>query len=156
MYLDCTLDLQDWSRFETFVLRSSLKSDGYFLQGVCLRLEQVEVTQSSEDIRDDAIESLFSLQASPSENVQQVVSTVLERLGTSHCAKHNSSDTKQRSKTKECGHIVPQTVRNDSPSIWDSLWHSASSATLLKSVQQARRTYKIIEYSPSQFVETRK
>ncbi|KAF9200069.1 hypothetical protein BGZ49_009726, partial [Haplosporangium sp. Z 27] len=46
-------------------------------------------------------------------------------------------------------------VQNDLPAIWDLSWHSESSATLLKRVQQERRSHMMIEDTATNIVEIR-
>ncbi|KAF9198649.1 hypothetical protein BGZ49_000467, partial [Haplosporangium sp. Z 27] len=154
VYLDCTLELQDWIEFETFILKSKLKSDERFLQGVCLRLEQIAMTESSKDINNSSVEFLHFLRVNPAKDVQQVALATLERLGISYCTKHRTANSKLHTATIKCGCSITQIVRNDLPPVWDRSWYSTSSATLLKAVQQTRKTHSIIENIPAQHSET--
>ncbi|KAG0011885.1 hypothetical protein BGZ80_000362, partial [Entomortierella chlamydospora] len=143
IYVDFTLDLQDWSRFERFVLESKLKSDKCFLQGVCLRLEQVAVTQPVEEIRDGAIEFLRSLSKNSSEQVRQAAMAVTERLVSSDCTRHNNTNTKHHAKTMKCTCSFYQAKHFGLPPVWDPSWHTAASSDiLLKTVQQRRQNNK--------------
>ncbi|KAF9201491.1 hypothetical protein BGZ49_008266, partial [Haplosporangium sp. Z 27] len=142
--LDSTMYLQDWTRFEGFVLKSKIKSNECFLQGACLRLEQIASTHSSGDIRDGAIKLLHHILATSPKRVRQVALTALEQLGTSHCAKHGY-DANRNTLPIICSCIVPRTVQKDLPAIWGPSWHSTSSATLLTRAQQTRQMYNSVE-----------
>ncbi|KAF9101881.1 hypothetical protein BGX27_011288 [Mortierella sp. AM989] len=117
-YVDCILELYNWPKFEAFVLQSKLKSDKYFLQGICLRLEQIAATQQNE-IHDGAIGFLQTLAQSSAEIVQKTAQAALKRL-------------------EAIGSIVldsKNATRDDLPPVWDPIWHMSSRNTLLKAVQ---------------------
>ncbi|KAF9380274.1 hypothetical protein BGX21_002411, partial [Mortierella sp. AD011] len=149
VYVDCALDLQDWSRFEKFVLESKLKSDECFLQGVCLRLEQVAVTQSVEEIRDGAIEFLYSLSMNPSKQVRLAAVAVLERLVSRDCTRHSNTHTKHHVKAIKCTCTTYQDTRFCPPPVWDPSWHATSTGVLLKAVQQKKRNDKNTNETPA-------
>ncbi|KAF9998271.1 hypothetical protein BGZ79_008034, partial [Entomortierella chlamydospora] len=142
IYVDCILGLQDWSRFERFVLESKLKSDECFLQGICLRLEQVAVTRSVQEIRKGAIEFLHYLSKNPSKQVRQAVTAVLERLVSSGCTKHNETNTKHHAKTIKCACATYQSEYFGPPLVWDPYWYTTSSNILLEAVQRRRQNNK--------------
>ncbi|KAF9402217.1 hypothetical protein BGX21_010882 [Mortierella sp. AD011] len=151
IYVDCTLALQDWSRFEKFVLESKLKSDEYFLQGICLRLEQVAVTQSVEVIRDGAIDFLRFLSKNPLRKVRQAAMTVIERLVSSDCIKHNNASTKHHAKAIKCTCSAYQANHFGLTPVWDLSWHTTSSGILLQAVQQRKRNNKSMDEIPARF-----
>ncbi|KAF9164502.1 hypothetical protein BGX20_000925, partial [Mortierella sp. AD010] len=149
IYVGCTLDLQDWSRFERFVLESKLRSDEYFLQGVCLLLEQAAATQSVQEIRDGAIEFLHSLSVNSSEQVRLAAVAVLERLVSPNCTRHNNTNTKHHVKTIKCTCTTYQDTRFCPPPVWDPSWHTTSSGILLKAVQQKKQNDKNMDEIPA-------
>ncbi|KAF9200067.1 hypothetical protein BGZ49_009724, partial [Haplosporangium sp. Z 27] len=140
--LDSTIYVQDWTKFEEMILISKLKSNEYFLQGACLRLEQIAATQPSQETRDGAINLLYYVLENSSKRVGQVALTVLERLGTFHCSKHNGYDANRHSVLITCICSASRTIRRDLPAIWDPSWYSTSSDTLLKNVQRLRQMQK--------------
>ncbi|KAF8958126.1 hypothetical protein BGZ46_002035, partial [Entomortierella lignicola] len=142
--LDSTIYVQDWTKFEELVLMSNLKSNEYFLQGACLRLEQIAITQPNRGVRDGAIKFLRYILGKSSDNTQCVAIAALGRLGISHCATHDDSDIKQHAVSPTYSYTAPQNVQNDLPAIWDLSWYSESSATLLKVVQQERQIHRSI------------
>ncbi|KAF8944360.1 hypothetical protein BGZ46_006271, partial [Entomortierella lignicola] len=133
--LDSTIYVQDWTKFEELVLVSNLKSNEHFLQGVCLRLEQIAGTQPNQDVRDGAIKFLRYILEFSSDNIQHIALAALGRLGISYCATHDDSDIKRHTVSTTCSYTVPQNVRNDLPAIWDPSWYSTSSDTLLKNIR---------------------
>ncbi|KAF9197402.1 hypothetical protein BGZ49_002181, partial [Haplosporangium sp. Z 27] len=153
--LDSTMYLQDWTRFEEFVLKSKFKSNECFLQGACLRLEQIASTHPNGDIRDGAIKFLYYTLANSPKYVRQVALTTLERLGTSHCAKHNGRETNRYTLSVLCSCSVPQVEQGGLPAIWDPSWHSTSSATLLKHIQQASQSRREIRDTATNVSEMR-
>ncbi|KAF8952706.1 hypothetical protein BGZ46_003406, partial [Entomortierella lignicola] len=154
--LDSTIYLQDYTKFEELVLMSNLKSNEHFLQGVCLRLEQIATTQPNQGVRYGAIKFLRYILEISANNTQHMALAALGRLGISHCATHNDSDIKRHLVSITCTCSVPQTVRRDLPAIWDPSWYSTSSTTLLKRVQQARQSRKDIEDTATNVVELRR
>ncbi|KAF9090998.1 hypothetical protein BGX27_002105, partial [Mortierella sp. AM989] len=135
-YVDCILEIENWSAFEAFVIESKFKSDKRFLQGICLRLEQIAARQRNE-IHLGAVRFLRALAASPSQKIQKTAQAALKRLeaidGTSPDSKgvtlfQTSSDRS-----------VSQACREDPPPIWDPIWHTTTRNTLLKAVQQRER-----------------
>ncbi|KAF8977868.1 hypothetical protein BGZ46_007053, partial [Entomortierella lignicola] len=153
--LDSTIYVQDWIKFEELILMSNLKSNEYFLQGACLRLEQIAITQPNQGVRDGAIKFLRYILEKSSDNTQHVAFAALGRLGISHCATHDDSGIKRRVVSTTCSCTVLQNVRNDLPAIWDLSWHSESSAILLKRVQQERRNHRRIEDMATNVIEMR-
>ncbi|KAF9200042.1 hypothetical protein BGZ49_009761, partial [Haplosporangium sp. Z 27] len=153
--LDSTVYVQDWSKFEELVLMSNLKSNECFLQGACLRLEQIATTQSNQDVRDGAIKFLRYILGNSSGSVQHIALAALGRLGISHCIKHNGCDIKQHTLSIMCSCSVLQNLQSDLPAIWDLSWHSKSSAILLKRVQQEKRNHKRIEDIATNVIEMR-
>ncbi|KAF9184668.1 hypothetical protein BGZ49_004409, partial [Haplosporangium sp. Z 27] len=154
--LDSTIYLQDYTKFEELVLMSNLKSNEHFLQGACLRLEQIAATQPNQGVHDGAIKFLRYILKNSSDNTQHMALAALGRLGISHCATHDDSDIKRHSVSMTCTCSVPQTVRRDLPAIWDPSWYSTSSTTLLKRVQQARQSRRDIGDTATNVVELRR
>ncbi|KAF9980205.1 hypothetical protein BGZ79_006380, partial [Entomortierella chlamydospora] len=126
-YVDGILERQGYSAFEAFVLHSKFNSNEYFLQGICLRLEQIAATQQI-DISNGAIEFLQGLATSPAKAVQRTAQDALKRLDIAGKASPHSKDTTS-------GHLVPQCLRDDLPPIWDPIWLKTESK-LLKAVQE--------------------
>ncbi|KAF9199245.1 hypothetical protein BGZ49_010667, partial [Haplosporangium sp. Z 27] len=153
--LDSTIYLQDWTRFEEFILKSKFKSNECFLQGACLRLEQIALTHPNRDIGDGTIKFLHHILENSPKRAQQVALTALERLGTSHCARHGS-DANRHTVSAKCTCSIPQNIRKDLPAIWDPSWYSASSAILLKRVQQAIQSRRDIRDTTTNVVELQK
>ncbi|KAF8959665.1 hypothetical protein BGZ46_001714, partial [Entomortierella lignicola] len=152
--LDSTIYVQDWTKFEELVFESKFKSE-HFLQGACLRLEQIAGTQPNQDVRDGAIKFLHYILEKSSDNDRHMARAALGRLGVCHCASHNDSDIQQHTASVTCSCTASQNVQNGLPAIWDLSWHSESSATLLKRVQQERRSHMMIEDTATNFVEMR-
>ncbi|KAF8976373.1 hypothetical protein BGZ46_008321 [Entomortierella lignicola] len=153
--LDSTVYVQDWTKFEKLVLMSNLKSKERFLQGACLRLEQIAGTQPSQDVRDGAIKFLRYILANSSNNGQHIAHAALGRLGVCHCEIHSDSDIQQRTVSTTCSCTARKNVQNDLPAIWDLSWHSESAATLLKIVQRERRSHMKVEDTATNVVEMR-
>ncbi|KAF8961266.1 hypothetical protein BGZ46_001379, partial [Entomortierella lignicola] len=152
--LDSTIYVQDWSKFEELLLKNKFKSE-HFLQGACLRLEQIAGTQPSQDVRDGAINFLRYILANSSDNNQHIARAALGRLGVCHCEIHCDSDIQQHILSTTCSCTTPQNVQNDLPAIWDLSWYSESTATLLKIVQRERRSHMRIEDTATNVVEMR-
>ncbi|KAF9200068.1 hypothetical protein BGZ49_009725 [Haplosporangium sp. Z 27] len=150
--LDSTIYVQDWTKFEELVFKSKFKSE-HFLQGACLRLEQIAGTQPNQDVRDGAIKFLRYILENPPDNVQHIAHAALGRLGVCHCEIHSDSDIQQHTVSTTCGCTAPQNVQNGLPAIWDLSWHSESTATLLRRVQQERRSHMMIEDTATTIVE---
>ncbi|KAF9113375.1 hypothetical protein BGX27_001703 [Mortierella sp. AM989] len=112
IYIDCVIERQDWPRLEKFVLESKLKSDENFLQGVCLRLEQIAATQKDNGVVSGARNFLQDLKAKSRPNVQEAALHALQRLEIDSSTNHESPDKL--------------------PPVWDPLWHSNSCNALLE------------------------
>ncbi|KAF9111580.1 hypothetical protein BGX27_004723, partial [Mortierella sp. AM989] len=138
-YVDCILELQNWSAFEEFVLQSKLKSDVCFLQGICLRLEQITVTQQNE-IKDGAIAFLQALAAGPAKMVQKAAQAALNRLGDMGSFGCDSNEGTQHMLKTPSDRLIPQNHRHSLPPVWDPTWHTAIRSTLLQAVQRKERT----------------
>ncbi|KAF8949630.1 hypothetical protein BGZ46_005026, partial [Entomortierella lignicola] len=144
-----------WTMFEESLLKSKFKSNECFLQGACLRLEQIAATHSNGDIRNGAIKFLYYILANSPKRVRQFALVALERLGIYHCARHGSGANRHTVSAK-CTCSASQNIRKDLPAIWDPSWYSTSSAILLKRVQQARQSRKDIENTATNVVELRR
>ncbi|KAF9159690.1 hypothetical protein BGX20_002833, partial [Mortierella sp. AD010] len=146
-YVDCILEQQNWPAFEEFVLQSKLKSDECFLQGICLRLEQIAATQQNE-IHHGAIRFLQALAASSIKTVQKTANAVIERLRVSSGTGVDSKDTMSHMMRVHSDHLIPQTHQDVLPPIWDPIWHTTTRSTLLKAVQQKKRINANIDEMP--------
>ncbi|KAF9108901.1 hypothetical protein BGX27_008187, partial [Mortierella sp. AM989] len=146
-YVDGILERQGWFAFETFVLHSKFKSDVHFLQGICLRLEQIAATQRNE-IHDGAIKFLQALATSSIEIVQKTAQPALKRLGVDCGAGPHSKDTTQHLLRTTSNSVVSQGRGDDMPPVWDPIWHATSGSKLLKAVQQNERAKLNLEEIP--------
>ncbi|KAF9176768.1 hypothetical protein BGZ49_005952, partial [Haplosporangium sp. Z 27] len=145
----------DWTKFEELVLMSNLKSNERFLQGACLRLEQIAAIQPSQDVRDGAIKFLRYILANSPYKGQHIARAALGRLGVCHCEIYSDSDIQQYTVSTTCSCTAPKNVQNNLPATWDLSWHSESTATLLKIVQRERRSHMKIEDTATNVVEMR-
>ncbi|KAF9398962.1 hypothetical protein BGX21_007011, partial [Mortierella sp. AD011] len=140
-YVDGILERQGWSSFEAFVLHSKFNSNECFLQGICLRLEQIAATQQT-DISNDAIKFLQDLATSPAKTVQKSAQAALKRLGiVDKAGPHPKDGTSD--------HLIPQCRRDDLPPVWDPIWLKTESK-LLKAVQQRDQRNVIVDNIPTQ------
>ncbi|KAG0001413.1 hypothetical protein BGZ79_004710 [Entomortierella chlamydospora] len=137
-YVDCILEQQNWPAFEEFVLQSKLKSDECFLQGICLRLEQIAATQQNE-IHHGAIRFLQALAASSIKIVQKTANAAIERLRISSSTGVDSKDTMPHTLGVHSDRLIPQTYQDVLPPVWDPIWRTTTSSALLKAVQQKER-----------------
>ncbi|KAF9355064.1 hypothetical protein BGX26_007027 [Mortierella sp. AD094] len=125
IYLDCVIGRKNWQQFEAFVPKSKLKSDKCFLQGVCLRLEQIVVNQSNESVRLGAIKFLQGLESSLG-LVKQAAQDSLQRVGINMESKRSSIGTPPSKP-------IPRSI--GLPPVWDFFWQAAPSNILLKRAQ---------------------
>ncbi|KAF9079455.1 hypothetical protein BGX27_006429, partial [Mortierella sp. AM989] len=149
-YMDCILELQDWSAFEAFVLESKLRSDECFLQGICLRLEQIAATQRN-GVHDGAIEFLQALVAGSTKMVQETARAALKRLGIIDGSGRDSNGSAQYKSKSQSDQPTSQAHRDSLPPVWDPVWHTATRSTLLKAVQQKERAKANIDEMPGHF-----
>ncbi|KAF9111270.1 hypothetical protein BGX27_005162 [Mortierella sp. AM989] len=124
VYLDCVARREDWSRFEDFVTGSKFKSINYFLQGVCLRVEQIAATHQSNEIRRGAARLLQALAENPTPQIRQISLASLQRLK------------------------VPQ---DEIPPAWNSIWLAAPADILLRAVKEREQRHANIDELPEQF-----
>ncbi|KAG0008246.1 hypothetical protein BGZ80_003657, partial [Entomortierella chlamydospora] len=146
-YVDCILEQQNWPAFEEFVLQSKLKSDECFLQGICLRLEQIAATQQNE-IHHGAIKFLQTLASSSIKTVQKTANAAIERLGISSSTRVDSKDTMPHMSKVPSVRSIPQAYQDNLPPVWDSIWHTTTRSTLLIAVQQKERTNANLDEMP--------
>ncbi len=142
LYLDDLLSRHAWQEFEKFALESKLAKDVGFLQGLCLRLEQIASTQSDEDIQQAAISFLKSLvpaQAGQDKLVKQSAQAALKRLG------ELCTDMSATQLQPSAGNGAPL------PPIWDPIWYAPFNSILLKSVQQENKRRARLESMAMQF-----
>ncbi|KAF9347820.1 hypothetical protein BGX26_000737, partial [Mortierella sp. AD094] len=151
IYVDCVVGLQDWQRLETFILKSELKSDPQFLQGVCFRLEQIVATQTDEDVRYGAIRFLQDLQVNSDELSQKISQGVLKRLGIYGETNHSAAGAIALIISRPVTFVLPQVRQVNLPPVWDPLWQSMPSNILLKAVQDKRSRNANIKDLPYQF-----
>ncbi|KAF9351443.1 hypothetical protein BGX26_010560 [Mortierella sp. AD094] len=151
IYLDCVAGLQDWRRLEMFILKSKLKSDPHFLQGVCLRLEQIVATQTNDDVRYGAIKLLQDLQVNSSELTRHISQGALKRLGIYGGTNHSAAGAIALVISRPVSFILPQVRQFDLPPVWDPLWQSIPNNVLLRAVQDKRSQDANIKDLPSQF-----
>ncbi|KAF9110285.1 hypothetical protein BGX27_006564, partial [Mortierella sp. AM989] len=151
-YVDGILELQNWSAFEAFVLQSKLSMDEYFLQGICLRLEQIASTQQDE-IRTNAIKFLQAVAASSPKAVQKTAQAALKRMEFAESSVCSSQDSRQQTPEKPFDCLTLQANRDFLLPVWDPIWHRVTRSTLLKAVQQKERTNKNIDEMHGHIVE---
>ncbi|KAF9094491.1 hypothetical protein BGX27_001413, partial [Mortierella sp. AM989] len=137
-YVDCILELHNWSEFEAFVLQSKFKSDKCFLQGICLRLEQIAAIQQHE-IRNGAIRFLQGLAGNSEEIVQKTAQAALRRLGVNGSTALDLKDATQHLSKMSSDNSVIQAYRDGLPPVWDPIWHKATRSDLLKATQRKER-----------------
>ncbi|KAF9105236.1 hypothetical protein BGX27_009714 [Mortierella sp. AM989] len=142
VYVDFVISLQDWPRFEKFVLESKLRTDVNFLQGICLRLEQIAATNSREDVREGAMKMLRHFNEISDKLVKTVASNVLERL---EAYSTNQSPTSSALVPPILGFVCPQ---DDLPPVWDPIWHAVPKSILLQAVRSREQRYKIVNTLP--------
>ncbi|KAF9107301.1 hypothetical protein BGX27_008796, partial [Mortierella sp. AM989] len=134
-YADCTLELQNWSAFEAFVLQSKLNSNEYFLQGICLRLEQIGVTQRNE-VRLGAIAFLHALIPGSKKLIQETAQAALKRLGAISSSGRNAMIASPQISRTTSDQPISQIYQGCLPPVWDPVWHTTTGNTLLKEVQR--------------------
>jgi hypothetical protein len=82
MFVDCLLGREDFLNFEKFVLEK--KSNERFMQGVCLRLEQIAETyrrdQRDAKVSDGAIKMLQGIATNHTDRVQGIAQISLHRI----------------------------------------------------------------------------
>ncbi|KAF9092211.1 hypothetical protein BGX27_001868, partial [Mortierella sp. AM989] len=135
IYLNCVMGLKDWSQFETFVFKSKLKSNEKFLQGVCLYLERIVVTQENEDVCSGATRFLYALKSKSGKQVQKVAQDALQRLGIQTETGTSMKGAISFLASRFISSIIPAGSEDNIPPVWDPLWYSNPSNVLLKVVQ---------------------
>ncbi|KAF9352391.1 hypothetical protein BGX26_009775 [Mortierella sp. AD094] len=153
IYVDCLLGNQDLERFEKFVIESDLKTDECFLQGICLRLEQITITHTDEEICNGAIGFLQDLGASSTGKVQQASQSALQRLGVNR--KAESSIATSQSTFGLSMYSLPLTSQVDLRPVWDPFWRSTPNSILLKAVQDEERGHQNMSRMHTQFNNVR-
>ncbi|KAF9081485.1 hypothetical protein BGX27_004881, partial [Mortierella sp. AM989] len=151
-YVDCILEFQNWSAFEAFVLESKFKSDECFLQGICLRLEQIAVIQRN-GVHDGAIEFLQALAADSTKMVQKTAQAALMRLRVIDSSGRDLKDSAQHMSKSHSDQPISQVHQDNLPPVWDPVWHTATKSVLLKAVQQNERAKVNIDEMPGQFTK---
>ncbi|KAF9434259.1 hypothetical protein BGZ76_008316 [Entomortierella beljakovae] len=146
LYLDSLIALQEWARFEEFVRNSKFKSDPSFLQGVCLRLEQIASTTTDLEIRNGALIYLYYFRADPREIVRDVAQRVLENLGMPVPTSNSASSANAQIIPRPVTHFIGP-VRQIPP-VWDPFWHSPGKSTLLEEVLLKKTNESIIGNLP--------
>ncbi|KAF9345483.1 hypothetical protein BGX26_003073, partial [Mortierella sp. AD094] len=144
IYLDCVIRLEDWPRFESFVLDSKLKSNELFLQGVCLYLEQIASTHTNVEVRNGAVVFLHALGSKSHERVHQFAQHSLHRLGIVGNINQSATGTLPLTAPE-------QTARDGMPPIWSPSWYKTPSNVLLNSVQAELQRQANIEALPNRF-----
>ncbi|KAF9437728.1 hypothetical protein BGZ76_011437, partial [Entomortierella beljakovae] len=136
LFIDCLLAKEDLPSFENFVIEGKLNSDEDFMQGVCLRLEQVAYLHSSQHIALGAQRLLQDLASNPSKKVQAMAQMVLGQLKTRErsISSTTTSDTSTLRATSDNQQTSPN-VRL--PPTWDKSWYSDTKSHLLKAAQDA-------------------
>ncbi|KAF9081388.1 hypothetical protein BGX27_004951, partial [Mortierella sp. AM989] len=148
-YVDCILELQNWSAFEAFVLESKLNSDECFLQGICLRLEQIAATQRN-GIHDGAIGFLQALAAGSTKMVRRTAQAAFKRLEDIDSSRCDLKDSAQHMPKTHSDQPISQVHRDSLPPVWDPAWHTTTRSTLLKAVQRKERANVNLDKMPSQ------
>ncbi|KAF9082186.1 hypothetical protein BGX27_004616, partial [Mortierella sp. AM989] len=134
-YVDCILELQNWSAFEAFVLKSKLRSDKCFLQGICLHLEQIVVTQRN-GVHHGAIGFPQALAAGSIKIVQKTARAALKRLGVIDSFERDLKNSEHDMSKSHSDQPISQIYRDSLPPVWDSVRHTATRSILLRAVQQ--------------------
>ncbi|KAF9353472.1 hypothetical protein BGX26_008759 [Mortierella sp. AD094] len=135
IYVDYLMGLQDWSRLKMFVHESDLRSNILFLQGICLRLEQIAATQPSEEVRYGAIRFLKGLRAK-SHEVQEVAQDALGRLDICDWIFHRPSGHTPSFASGRIYNNFFLESQDVLPPVWDPLWHAAPTNILLRMLQE--------------------
>ncbi|KAG0010475.1 hypothetical protein BGZ80_001457 [Entomortierella chlamydospora] len=135
IYIDCMMERQDWLRLEKFILECRFDPNDLFLQGVCLRLEQIAATQPDEDIRNGAIKFLHALGTQSSHSIQQVAQYVLRRLEIKSRTglPMYSGVSNVPKETTDCDLL--RAKENDFLQVWDPLWYVSDKDPLLEAMQ---------------------
>ncbi|KAF9436414.1 hypothetical protein BGZ76_004048, partial [Entomortierella beljakovae] len=68
LFLDCLLAYDDLTGFEMYVIKSKLTSNEYFMQGVCLRLEQLVLSHRDSPVESGARDFLKDLKLNPAQS----------------------------------------------------------------------------------------
>ncbi|KAF9172303.1 hypothetical protein BGX21_008883 [Mortierella sp. AD011] len=145
LYVDCVIGLEDWMRFEKFVVDSKLNRNRFFLQGVCIRLEQIVATHENVAVRDGATKFLEDLEMKFTGMVKKVAGEALERLKSSSDPDTHMTDamSPDDSSLRE--------FRSDLRPVWDPIWQATPASILFKVVQANQQQADIILDIPCQF-----
>ncbi|KAF9409736.1 hypothetical protein BGZ76_005631, partial [Entomortierella beljakovae] len=119
LFLDCLLANEDLSSFEKFITQSNLNSNAYFMQGVCLRLEQVLSLYKNHHISLGTQKLLRDLESYPTKSVQVTAQMALNQLSTTCC--------------------TPGTTGTRLTPLWDNSWYSDPNSHLLKVAQDSQK-----------------
>ncbi|KAF9345363.1 hypothetical protein BGX26_003227 [Mortierella sp. AD094] len=138
LYVDCMIGLEDWSRFERFVIESKLNKNRFFLQGVCLRLEQIAATHANMTVRDGATRFLQSIEETFTGTVKKVAGGALERLKI-----YNDRDTPMTDATNPADSDARAFQDNLRP-VWDPIWQATPTSTLFKAVRENQHQRDIV------------
>ncbi|KAF9100878.1 hypothetical protein BGX27_000218, partial [Mortierella sp. AM989] len=134
IYVDCMVGLKDWSRFEEFVFESKFRSDTPFMQGVCLRLEQIAARDIDETVRLSAIKFLKTLGAFPIPPVQHMANAALKRLQ-NYGNRGLMSAYMLNFSTNNAQGALPLEQGGDLLPVWDPRWYTTCNNNLLKATQ---------------------
>ncbi|KAF9432133.1 hypothetical protein BGZ76_011212, partial [Entomortierella beljakovae] len=144
LFLDCLLANDDLSSFEKFILQSKLNVNENFMQGVCLRLEQVVSLHSNPHVTHGAQRLLQDIESNLSASVQITARMVLDRLNTVCSGSLTSLTTIDPLTPESSSNHQQQPSKNSLAPVWDNFWYSDNNSNLLKKVQHTLKLESII------------
>ncbi|KAG0019347.1 hypothetical protein BGZ80_005966, partial [Entomortierella chlamydospora] len=142
--VDCMIGLEDWTRFERFVLDSKLNKNRFFLQGVCLRLEQIAATHANKDIRNGARKFLQDIEENFTGTVKKIAGEALERLKA-----YSDPDVPRTDTTNPSGSDA-RAFQDGLRPVWDPIWQATPASILFKAVQEKQHRNETILGLPRQ------
>ncbi|KAF9172304.1 hypothetical protein BGX21_008884 [Mortierella sp. AD011] len=145
LYVDCMIGLEDWTQFERFVVDSKLNKNQLFLQGVCLRLEQIVATNADKDVHNGAHKFLQDIEGNFTGTVKKIAGEALERLKAYNNLKAPRTDAMNPSGPDS------QRFQDDIRPVWDPIWQATPTSILFKAAQRKQHQHETILGLPYQF-----
>ncbi|KAF9407244.1 hypothetical protein BGZ76_006149, partial [Entomortierella beljakovae] len=139
LFLDCLLARDDFMNFEKFITESNLNSNENFLQGVCLRVEQLALLHSNQHVALGAQTLLQDLALYPTEKVKVTARMILNRLSITSNKLSSSLATIDPSISESTSGLQQQASTLILAPVWDKSWYSNNNSHLLKAVQDASK-----------------
>ncbi|KAF9427390.1 hypothetical protein BGZ76_002361 [Entomortierella beljakovae] len=140
LFIDCLLAKDDLSSFEKFIIESKLNSDQFFMQGVCLRLEQLSSSHANRQVSQASISLLKDVESNSSGLVQKTATASLNRLKIiDHSGSSSSIRTSSMSSTRTAIETPQYTHNSKLAPVWDKYWYSDPNSHLLKAVQDIEK-----------------